>query len=110
MVIRIGKYGKFYACSNFPKCKYTEPLEEKKLGIKCPKCKIGELVEKRTKKGKVFYGCSRYPDCDFALWDKPTGQTCPKCGSLLVETKKGEIKCSNPNCDYKVEKKKKIDS
>jgi DNA topoisomerase-1 len=104
LVIRLGKFGKFYACSRFPKCKYTEPLKENTLGIKCPKCKEGEIVEKRTKKGKIFYGCSNWPKCDFALWDKPTGEICPKCGSLLVETKKGQIKCSNPKCDYRVEK------
>jgi len=99
LLIRLGKYGKFYACSKFPQCDYTETLPEKTLGIKCPKCQKGEILEKRTKKGKIFYGCSRFPQCDFALWDKPTGDKCPKCGSLLVETKQG-IKCSNKNCDY----------
>ncbi|MCD6232886.1 type I DNA topoisomerase [bacterium] len=101
LIIKFGRYGKFYACSNFPKCKYTSPLEKKKLGIKCPKCKIGELVEKRTKRGKIFYACSRWPDCDFAIWDKPTSEKCPKCGSLLVYNKsKKIIKCSNKNCDF----------
>ncbi|MCD6528183.1 type I DNA topoisomerase [bacterium] len=100
LVIRLGKYGKFYACSKFPKCKYTEPLEEDILKIKCPKCKKGEIVEKRTKKGKIFYACSNYPECDFALWDKPTGEKCPKCGSLLVKNKKGKIKCSNKKCNW----------
>ena len=98
LLIRLGKFGKFYACSKFPKCKYTESLEENNLGIKCPKCKKGEIVEKRTKRGKIFYGCNRWPDCDFALWDKPTGEICPKCGSLLVETKRKQIKCSNKEC------------
>jgi len=116
LLIRLGKFGKFYACSKFPKCRYTESLEENSLGIKCPKClsadrqdKEGEIVEKRTKKGKIFYGCSNWPKCDFALWDKPvrqaqggpTGEKCPKCGSLLVETKRKQIKCSNKECDYK---------
>jgi len=113
MVIRLGKFGKFYACSNFPKCKYTENLEKNNLGIKCPKCQKaasteaslapserGEIVEKRTKKGKIFYGCSNWPKCDFALWDRPTGEICPKCGSLLVETKRKQIKCSNKECGY----------
>ena len=100
LVVRMGRFGKFYACSNFPKCKYTEPFEKKELGIKCPKCKIGEIVEKRTKKGKMFYACNRWPDCDFALWDKPTGDICQKCGSLLVQTKKGKIKCSNKECEF----------
>jgi len=100
LLIRLGKFGKFYACSKFPKCKYTESLEEKTLGIKCPKCKNGKIVEKRTKKGKIFYGCSNWPKCDFALWDKPTGKKCPKCGALLVETKRKQIKCSNKECDF----------
>ena len=101
MVIRIGKFGKFFACSRFPKCKYTESLKENNLGIKCPKCKNGEIVEKRTKKGKIFYGCSNWPNCDFASWDKPTGEICPKCGSLLVETKRKQIKCVNKECNLK---------
>ncbi len=104
LLIRLGRYGKFYACSQFPKCRYTESLEENNLGIKCPKCKKGKVVEKRTRKHKIFYGCNRYPECDFALWDKPTGEFCPKCKSLLVTTKRGQIKCPNKECDYKVEK------
>jgi DNA topoisomerase-1 len=104
MVIRLGKFGKFYACSNFPKCKYTENLEKNNLGIKCPRCKNGEIIEKRTKKGKIFYGCSNWPNCDFALWDKPTGEICPKCGALLVETKRKQIKCSNKECDFELKK------
>ena len=103
LLIRLGKFGKFYACSKFPKCKYTESLEEKTLGIKCPKCKKGEIVEKRTKTKKIFYACNQFPKCDFALWDKPTGKKCSKCGSLLVETKRKQIKCSNKECDFKVE-------
>jgi len=101
LLIRLGKYGKFYACSKFPKCKYTEPLEKTALGIECPKCKKGEIVEKRTKKHKIFYGCNQFPKCDFALWDKPTDEKCPKCGSLLVETKRKQIKCSNKECNFK---------
>ena len=102
LLIRLGKFGRFYACSKFPKCKYTESLKENTLGIKCPKCKKGEIVEKRTKKKKIFYGCSNWPKCDFALWDKPLpGQICPKCGSLLVKTKRGQIRCSSKECDYK---------
>jgi len=103
ILIRLGRFGRFYACSNFPKCKYTEPLEKNVLDIQCPKCKKGQIVEKRTKRGKVFYGCDQYPDCDFALWDKPIKETCQKCGSLLVE--KGKlIKCSNKECDFKKKK------
>ncbi|MBU2545143.1 type I DNA topoisomerase [Patescibacteria group bacterium] len=98
LVIRMGRFGKFYACSGFPECKHTQALEKKNLGIKCPKCENGELTEKRTKRKKIFYGCNQFPDCDFALWDKPTGKKCEKCDSLLIETKKKQIKCSNKDC------------
>jgi len=101
LIIRLGKYGRFYACSNFPKCKYSEPLEKEGPDIDCPECEKGKLVQKKTKKGKIFYGCDQYPDCEFALWDKPTGEKCPKCGSLLVYNGKGLIKCSNDDCDFK---------
>ncbi len=100
LIKKLGKYGRFYACSNFPECKYTESLEENNLNINCPKCKKGKITEKRTRKNKVFYGCDRYPDCDFALWDKPTGEKCPKCDSLLVQKGK-QIKCSNKDCQFK---------
>lgn len=100
ILIRMGRFGKFYSCSRFPKCKYTESLKTNNLGIKCPKCRDGEVVEKRTKKRKIFYGCSNWPKCDFALWDKPTGEKCPKCGSLLAETKRKQIKCSNKECGF----------
>jgi DNA topoisomerase-1 len=109
LLIRLGKFGKFYACSKFPKCKYTKSLEKTNLGIKCPKCKKGEMTEKRTKKRKIFYGCSNWPKCDFALWDKPTGGKCPKCSSLLIETKRKQIKCSNEECDFKLTSEEKID-
>lgn len=100
LIIRIGKYGRFYACSAFPKCRHTESLEENNLNIKCPKCEKGNIVEKRTKKRKIFYGCDRFPKCDSALWDKPTGEKCSKCNSLLIETKRKQIKCSNKDCDF----------
>jgi DNA topoisomerase I len=100
LIEKLGRFGRFYACSGFPDCKYTESLAENKLNIPCPKCKEGAIVEKRTKKRKIFYGCSRYPKCDFALWDKPINEKCPVCGSLLVEKGKN-IKCSNKECDYK---------
>jgi len=108
LLIRIGKYGQFYACSAFPKCRYTESLEKNTLGIKCPKCKAGQIVEKRTKRRKIFYGCNQFPQCDFALWDRPTGEFCPKCQSLLVQTKRGQVKCPNKNCGYAIVKKEKI--
>lgn len=99
LLIKLGRFGKFYACSKFPECRYTAPLERPSLGIKCPKCNNGDIVEKRTKKGKIFYACNQYPKCDFALWDNPINEKCPDCGSLLVETKKG-AKCSNKECDF----------
>ncbi len=102
LLVRLGKYGKFYACSKFPKCRHTQSLEENVLGIKCPKCKKGEVTEKRTKKNKIFYGCNQFPKCDFALWDKPTGKACPKCKSLLAKTKRGQTKCSNKECNFEL--------
>ncbi len=148
VVIKLGRFGKFYACSNYPDCKHTEPLEEEKkekekinekcekcgspmelkigrfgkflacskypdckntkpftvsLNVKCPKCKIGEIVEKRTKKGRNFYACNKYPDCDFAMWQKPSGKKCPKCDSLLIYAGKNKIKCSKKECGYEEE-------
>jgi len=103
LLIRLGKYGEFYACSKFPKCRYTESLEKNNLNIKCPKCKKGKIVKKRTRNRKIFYGCDQFPKCNFALWDKPTGEKCPKCNSLLVKTKRNQIKCSSKECNYRVE-------
>ena len=104
LLIRLGRYGKFYACSGFPKCKYTASLEENMLNIDCPKCKKGKVMPKRTKSRKTFYGCNQYPECDFALWDKPTGERCEKCSSLLVEKGK-QTKCSNRECGLQKKKK-----
>lgn len=99
MMIKIGRFGKFLACSGFPECKTTKTIndETKKTGVKCPQCDQAELIQKKSKKGRIFYGCPNWPDCDFALWDKPTGNICPKCNSLMVEKGKKE-KCSNKNC------------
>lgn len=84
MVYKMGRYGKFLACSGFPECKHTKPIVHS-LGIPCPKCATGEIVERRTKKGRIFYGCSRYPDCDFTSWDRPLKETCPVCGGWMVQ-------------------------
>ena len=98
LVIRKGRYGEFVACSNYPECKYIKKDEQEvKSIVSCPKCD-GNIVEKKTRKGKTFYGCDNYPNCKYALWDLPTGEVCPECGNLLVE-KKGVVKCSE--CDYK---------
>lgn len=101
MVIKLGRYGKFYACSNFPDCRHTEAIV-KEIGVKCPTCGKGEVVERKSKKNRLFFGCSRYPDCDFVDWNKPVGRECPKCQHYLVEKKKRgskQVICSN--CDYK---------
>lgn len=86
MVIKLGRYGKFYACSNFPDCRNTKAII-KEIGVICPVCHEGQVVERKSKKNRIFFGCSRYPDCDFTSWDKPVGRECPKCGKYLVEKK-----------------------
>jgi DNA topoisomerase-1 len=98
-VEKLSRFGRFYSCSNFPKCKHAEPIVNS-TEVKCPECQKGEIVERGTKKGKIFYSCSRYPDCKYALWDKPVDKKCPECGSLLVE-KNNQIKCSDKECSYK---------
>lgn len=102
MVIKMGRFGKFLACPGFPECKNTKPIL-KSTGIKCPKCD-GELIIRKTKKGRKFYGCSNYPKCDFVTWDEPTKEKCPKCGSILLKKGKGkniDYKCINEKCDFK---------
>ncbi len=90
MIVKGGRFGAFLGCSNYPNCKNTKPIS---TGIKCPKCKEGNLIERKTKKGKrVFYGCSKYPDCDFASWDKPVAQACPLCGNDYIVTKYTQAK------------------
>lgn len=97
LVIRKGKYGKFVACNNYPTCKYIKKEQKEVKEIcKCPKCDKGMIVERITKKGKIFYGCNNYPKCNYALWYKPTGDICPKCGELIVD-KNGNNVCLN--CD-----------
>ena len=96
MIIRFGRFGKFMACSAFPECKNTRTITEE-LNINCPICKTGSVIVKRTKRGKIFYGCNNYPECKFASWSKPTGNICEKCGAPMVELKSGE-KCSNKDC------------
>ncbi|MFC4184612.1 type I DNA topoisomerase [Saccharococcus thermophilus] len=100
MVYKMGRFGKFVACSNFPECRNTKPIV-KEIGVKCPKCHEGNIVERSSKKKRIFYGCDRFPQCDFVSWDKPLVRPCPKCGELLVEKKlkKGvQVQCAA--CDY----------
>lgn len=103
MVFKMGRYGKFMACSNFPDCRNTKPIV-KEIGVTCPNCKKGMIIERKSKKKRLFYGCSCYPECDFISWDKPLPRNCPKCDGLLVEKKlkKGvQVQCIK--CDYKEE-------
>ncbi|HLS35073.1 MAG TPA: type I DNA topoisomerase [Bacillota bacterium] len=100
MVYKMGRYGKFLACSNFPECRNTKPIL-KKVGVKCPKCEKGDIVERKSRRGRTFYGCDQYPDCDFVSWDKPIKKPCPTCKALLVERrtkKRVTTKCTQ--CDY----------
>lgn len=109
MVIKMGRYGKFYACSNFPDCHNTKAIV-KEIGVACPKCQKGQVIERKTKRNRLFYGCDRYPDCDFTSWDKPIGRDCPKSNHYLIEKKvKGggkQVVCSDSDCDYQEEKVK----
>ncbi|KKP55612.1 MAG: topoisomerase protein [Parcubacteria group bacterium GW2011_GWA1_33_6] len=110
MVDKMGRFGRFYACTGFPDCKHTESIikdnpgaQAIKIDIICPKCKKGQVVAKKTRRGKIFYGCDDYPKCDFAAWDKPINEFCPTCGLILVETKSKKVKCSSKDCDFKKE-------
>ncbi len=103
LAVKHGRYGEFTACSNYPKCRY---VKQKTVGVACPQCSEGDLVERRSKRGKTFYGCNRYPDCDFVSWAKPVAEKCPECGSsYLLEKwqKSGAIilQCPNGECKYK---------
>ena len=102
LVLKTGRYGEFTACGNYPACKY---VRQKTIGVKCPNCSEGEIVERRSKRGRTFYGCRRYPGCDFVAWSKPLGERCPECGSpYLVEKwqKFGSVAvCPNRECKYK---------
>jgi DNA topoisomerase I len=99
MVIKLGRFGKFIACSGFPDCRNSKPLLVK-IGVDCPECGQGEIVERRSKKGRPFYGCSRYPECEFISWNKPVDRRCPECNDILVEAgRKGAVKCRS--CSYK---------
>lgn len=101
MVFKMGRYGKFMACSHFPECRNTKPIV-KEIGVKCPKCEKGEIIERKSKKKRLFYGCHLYPECDFISWDKPIARKCPKCESMLVEKKlKKGVQVQCVECDYK---------
>ncbi|HEL1696491.1 type I DNA topoisomerase [Streptococcus suis] len=105
MVIKLGRFGKFYACSNFPDCRNTKQIT-KEIGVTCPVCQQGQVIERKSKRNRLFYGCDRYPECEFTSWDKPVGRACPKCDHYLVEKKvRGggkQVVC--PNGDYEEDK------
>ena len=102
LVKKFGRFGEFIACSNYPTCKY---VKQKTIGVKCPNCSEGEIIERRSKRGKTFYGCNRYPECDFVAWGKPLPEKCPECGgSYLIEKflKSGAFaQCPNAQCKFK---------
>jgi DNA topoisomerase-1 len=102
LVMKYGRFGEFTACSNYPACKY---VKQKTIGVKCPNCSEGEIVERRSKRGKVFFGCNRYPDCDFVSWNKPIAEKCPECGSSYLLEKRLKAgafaQCPNGDCKYR---------
>ncbi|MBG9788117.1 type I DNA topoisomerase [Brevibacillus laterosporus] len=104
LVYKLGRFGKFLACSGFPDCRNTKPIV-KHIDVKCPSCKSGEVVERKSKKNRIFYGCTNYPECEFLSWDKPISRPCPKCGEMLVEKKRKKqgvnIVCTK--CNYEEE-------
>lgn len=110
LVKKFGRYGSFHACSGFPECRYTKKPQAE-TGVKCPHCE-GEILERRSKKGRIFYGCNKYPDCNFVSWDKPLERQCPTCGAFLVEKKAyrstpASVRCSEKECGYRENEPKK---
>ena len=108
MIIKSGRFGKFLACPNYPDCKTTKPLVKEIEDIPCPKCG-NKILERKSRTGKIFYGCEKYPECDFASWDKPTGKVCEKCGSYMIVKKYqrgGKEYCSNEACELSAPKPK----
>jgi len=106
LIIRSGRYGKFIGCSNYPNCKHMEPLEKPAdTDVECPKCKQGSILQRKSRRGKIFYSCSRYPDCDYALWNEPIKESCPQCQwpILTIKTTKRSGKqklCPQDDCDF----------
>jgi DNA topoisomerase-1 len=98
LLIRVGRFGKFIACSGFPGCRYTRPILQV-VGVPCPVCQEGEMVEKRSRKGKIFFSCSRYPECTFSVWNRPLPGACPQCGGLIMVGNRNQgVRCSQ--CDW----------
>ena len=107
MVIKVGKFGKFLACSGFPECRGTKRLVKDTGGI-CPKCGKGRMLERKSAKGRIYYGCERYPDCDFMTWDMPVPTKCEKCGSTLFR-KGSKLYCAKEGCGFEMPVPKKGD-
>lgn len=101
-----GRFGSYFRCTKHPECDFTKSISLN-TGVKCPSCKIGDIIERRTKRKRIFYGCDKYPKCTFALWNKPTGEECPSCGSLLTFGAQGSIRCGQKECDYSRNENKK---
>lgn len=99
LVVKRGRFGPFFGCSGYPECNFIENIE-KGTGVTCPTCNQGEIIERRSRRGKIFYGCNRYPDCKTVFWSKPTGERCPICDSLLVAGPKNTTRCSDKTCAY----------
>jgi DNA topoisomerase-1 len=97
MVIRSGRFGKFLSCSGFPECRNARPIQNP-TGITCPKCKQGELHEKKNRKGNTFWGCNRYPECDFLVGQRPQKDPCPECGGLVIAAGRNRVRCTA--CEY----------
>ena len=106
LVIKAGPYGKFIGCSNYPKCRFIEPLEKPKdSGVECPECKKGSLIERKSRYGKMFYSCNTYPDCKYAVWNPPVNEPCPKCAwpllTIKITKRRGTEKvCAQKECGY----------
>ncbi|MBI1833654.1 MAG: type I DNA topoisomerase [Candidatus Andersenbacteria bacterium] len=99
LVVKRGRFGPFLGCSGYPDCKHIKKIE-KEIGVNCPKCGEGKIIEKRSRRGKIFFACNRYPKCENAYWSKPNGEKCPTCDSLLVYGAKNTIRCSNKECKF----------
>jgi DNA topoisomerase-1 len=104
--IKHGRYGKFIGCGNYPKCKHIESLNKPtETGVECPECKQGKIVQRKSRRGKIFFSCSRYPDCKYALWNEPIANACPKCAWPILTVKKTKRRgtewvCPRPTCGY----------
>src|SRR5690606_30919596 len=107
LVIKVGRYGKFIGCSNYPNCKHIEPLEKPEdSGVVCPECYKGTILKRKTRRGKIFYSCSGYPHCKYAIWDEPIDEKCPQCSWPILTIKhtktKGSYKlCPRESCKHK---------